>query len=80
MKKVVAIMVSILFILSVTGLCFAQTSPAVDKPATPADKAKAAALKIKTIPPPKAKLTPLPSKLPSKIKAATPPAVPADKK
>jgi len=88
-KKVVAILVSILFILSVTGLCFAQASPAVDKPAVPADKAKAADKKgkppapfglKKTTPQPKSKITPLPIKLPPKIKQASPPAVPADKK
>lgn len=37
MKKVVAILVSILFVLSMTGLCFAQAAPAA-----PADKAKVA--------------------------------------
>lgn len=43
MKKIVAILVSILFVLSVTGLCFAQAAPpakAGDKAVKADDKAK----------------------------------------
>ncbi len=43
MKKVIAILVSILFVLSVTGLCFAQAAPAAkagDKVVKADDKAK----------------------------------------
>ena len=43
MKKVIAILVSILFVLSVTGLCFAQAAPvakAGDKVVKADDKAK----------------------------------------
>jgi len=48
MKKVVAIIVSILFVLSVTGLCFAQATPAApaDKAVKADDKAKAADKKV----------------------------------
>ncbi len=52
MKKVVAIIVSILFVLSVTGLCFAQAAPAgpdkkVEDKAKPEKKAEKKADKKK---------------------------------
>jgi len=46
MKKVLAVIVSVLFVLSVTGMCFAQAAPAAkpaDTKAAPADVDKAKA-------------------------------------